>query len=177
MEFYFVLIRLVFWQNADLHAIVYPFWVSQVALLIKNSPVSAGEVRHGFNPWVGKIPWGRAQQTTPAFFPGESPGQRSLVEHTVHRITSSETWLFSTSVTLFLFCSVLFSRSVVSNSLRPHEPQHARPPCPSPAPRVHPNPCPLSQWCHPTVSSSAVPFSFCPQSFPASSNESAFCIR
>ena len=109
MEFYFVLIRLVFWQNADSHAIVYPFWVSQVALLIKNSPVSAGEVRHGFKPWVGKIPWGRAQQTTPAFFPGESPGQRSLVDHTVHRITSSETWLFSTSVTLFLFCSVLFS--------------------------------------------------------------------
>ena len=53
-------------------------------------------------------------------------------------------------------------------TLRPHEPQHARPPCPSPTPRVHPNPCPLSQWCHPTISSSVVPFSFCPQSFPAS---------
>ena len=66
------------------------------------------------------------------------------------------------------FSSVQFSRSIVSNSLQPHEPQHARPPCPSPTPRVHPNPCPLSRWCHPTSSSSVVPFSSCPQSFPAS---------
>ena len=51
---------------------------------------------------------------------------------------------------------------------RPHEPQHARPPYPSPTPRVHPNPCSLSQWCHPTISSSVVPFSSCPQFFPAS---------
>ena len=64
--------------------------------------------------------------------------------------------------------SVQFSRSVVSNSLQPHEPQHVRPPCPSPTPRVHPNPCPLSKWCHPTISSSVIPFSSCPQSFPAS---------
>ena len=64
--------------------------------------------------------------------------------------------------------SVQFSRSVVSDSLRPHEPQHTRPPCPSPTPRVHPNPCPSSRWCHPTISSSVVPFSSCPQSFPAS---------
>ena len=56
----------------------------------------------------------------------------------------------------------------MSDSLRPHEPQHARPPCPSPNPGVHPNPCPLSQWCHPTISSSVFPFSSCPQSFPAS---------
>ena len=59
-----------------------------------------------------------------------------------------------------------FSPSVVSNSLRPHEPQHARPPCPSPTPRVYPNPS--SRWCHPTISSSVIPFSSCPQSFPAS---------
>ena len=71
------------------------------------------------------------------------------------------------SHTNLLVNSVQFSRSVVSDSLRPHEPQHARPPCPSPTPGVHPNPCPLSQWCHPTISSSVVPFS-CPQSFPAS---------
>ena len=64
--------------------------------------------------------------------------------------------------------SVQFSRSVVFDSLRPHEPQHARPPCPSPTPGVHPNPRPLSQWCHPTISSSVVPFSSCLQSFPAS---------
>ena len=61
-----------------------------------------------------------------------------------------------------------FSRSVVSDSLRPHEPQHARPPHPSPTLRVHPNPCPLSRWCHPTISTSVVPLSSCPQSFPAS---------
>jgi len=54
------------------------------------------------------------------------------------------------------------------DSLPPHEPQHTRPPCPSPTPGVHPNPCPSSRWCHPTISSSVVPFSSCPQSFPAS---------
>ena len=64
--------------------------------------------------------------------------------------------------------SVQFSHSVVSNSLWPHEPQHARPPSPSPTPGVYPNSCPLSQWCHPTILSSVVPFSSCPQSFPAS---------
>ena len=64
--------------------------------------------------------------------------------------------------------SVQFNHSVVSDSLRPHEPQHARPPCPWPIPGAHPNPCPLSQWCHPTISSSIVPFSSCPQSFPVS---------
>ena len=67
-----------------------------------------------------------------------------------------------------IFSSVQFSCSVVSDSLWPHESQHTRPPCPSPTPGVHPNPCPLSRWCHPTISSSVVPFSSCPQSFPAS---------
>ena len=65
------------------------------------------------------------------------------------------------------FSSVHFSHSVMSDSLQPHEPQHTRPPCPSPTPGVHPNPCPLSQWCHPIISSSVAPFSCCPQSFPA----------
>ena len=60
-----------------------------------------------------------------------------------------------------------FSPSVVSDSLRPHEPQHARPPCPSPTPGVYPNSCPLSQWCHPAISSSVIPFSSHLQSFPA----------
>ena len=64
--------------------------------------------------------------------------------------------------------SVQFSSSVVSDSLRPHRLQHARPPCPSPNPGEYPNSCPLSQWCHPTISSSVIPFSSCPQSFPAS---------
>ena len=64
--------------------------------------------------------------------------------------------------------SVQFSRSVVSDSLQPHGPHYASPPCSSPTPRVHPNPRPLSLWCHPTISSSALPFFSCPQSFPAS---------
>ena len=66
------------------------------------------------------------------------------------------------------FSSVQFSCSVVSDSLRPHESQHSRPPCPSPTPGVHPNPCPLSRWCHPAISFSVVPFSSCPQPLPAS---------
>ena len=63
--------------------------------------------------------------------------------------------------------SVQFSCSVVSDSLRPHELQHSRPPCPSPTPRVYLNSCPLSRWCHPAISSSVIPFSSCPQSLPA----------
>ena len=75
------------------------------------------------------------------------------------------------SVLTFLLVNLTQFRSVTqswSNSLRPHEPQHARPTCPFPTPKVHSNPCQLSWWCHPTVSSSVVPFSSCPQSFPAS---------
>ena len=64
--------------------------------------------------------------------------------------------------------SVQFSRSVMSDSLRPHQLQHARPPCPSPTPRVHSNSHPSSQWCHPAISSSVIPFSSCPQSLPTS---------
>ena len=66
------------------------------------------------------------------------------------------------------FSSVQFSHSVMSDSLWPHELQHARPPCPSPTPGVHPDSRPLSQWCHPAISSSVLPFSSCPQSLPAS---------
>ena len=66
------------------------------------------------------------------------------------------------------FRSDQISRSVLSDSLRPHELRQARPPCPSPTPRVHPDSRPLSQWCHPAISSSVVPFSSCPQSLPAS---------
>ena len=65
--------------------------------------------------------------------------------------------------------SVQSSRSAVSNSLWPHGLQHSRPPCPSPTPRVYSNSCPLSQWCHPTMSSSVIPISSHHQSFPASS--------
>ena len=66
------------------------------------------------------------------------------------------------------FSSVQFSHSVMSDSLRPHESQHARPPCPSPTPRVHSDSRPLSQWCYPAISSSVIPFFSCPQFLPAS---------
>ena len=82
-------------------------------------------------------------------------------------------WLFHPKVT------VQFSCSVMSDSLWPRELQHARPPCPSPTPGVHPDSRPLSQWCHPAISTSVVPFSSCPQSLPASvfSNESTLHMR
>ena len=69
---------------------------------------------------------------------------------------------------LYKEISVQFSRSVVSDSLRPHELQHARPPCPSPTPGVHSHSCPSSRWCHAAISPSVIPFSSCPQSLPAS---------
>ena len=71
-------------------------------------------------------------------------------------------------IKIFKYVSDQISRSVVSDSLWPHESQHARPPCPSPTPGVHSDSHPLSQWCHPAISSSVVPFSSCPQSLPAS---------
>ena len=71
-------------------------------------------------------------------------------------------------MTILTFSPVQFSRSVVSDSLRPHESQHARHPCPSPTSRVYANSCPSSRWCHPAISSFVVPFSSCPQSLPAS---------
>ena len=79
----------------------------------------------------------------------------------------------------YTLSSVQFSHSVVSDSLRPHELQHVRPPCPSPNPRIHWDSRPLSQWCHPAVSSSVIPFSSCPQSLSASvfSNESTLHMR
>ena len=78
---------------------------------------------------------------------------------------------------LTLFSSVQFSRSVVSDSLRPHELQHARPPCPSPTPGVHWESRPSSQWCHPAISSLVVPFSSCPQSLPASKSSPMSQLR
>ena len=78
-------------------------------------------------------------------------------------------WLFlETRLPTQPLLSVQFSRSVMSDSLWPHGLQHARLPCPSPTPGVYSNSCPLSRWCHPTISSSFIPFSSCPQSFPAS---------
>ena len=78
------------------------------------------------------------------------------------------------------YSSVQFSSVTQSClTLRPHESQHARPPCPLPSPRIHSDSSPSSQWCHPAISSPVVPFSSCPQSFPVSvfSNESTLCMR
>ena len=89
------------------------------------------------------------------------------------------TYVLSFNLTTNSFSSVQFSRSVVSDSLQPQGPQHARPPCPSPTTRVYPNSCPLSWWCHPTILSSVIPFSSCLQSFPESQSfpKSALRIR
>ena len=94
---------------------------------------------------------------------GVCDGQRSLAccSPWGHQLSDMTEWLKYREYSQF-------SCSVMSNTLRPHELQHAGPPCPSPTPRVHPNLCPLSRWCHPTISSSVVPFSSCPQSFPES---------
>ena len=84
------------------------------------------------------------------------------------KIPNSKNWVSSLSDTVLQFSSVQFSLSDVSDSLRPHESQHARPPCPSPSPRVHSNSRPSSWWCHPAILSSVIPFSSCLQSLPAS---------
>ena len=113
-----------------------------------------------------KIPWTKE--------PGglQSTGLQRVAHDWVHTHTSLFECFLMFLILYFVITqcfllSVQFSRSVMSNSLW-HEPQHAKPPCPSPTPGVHPNPCPWSQWCHATISSSVIPFSSCPQSFPAS---------
>ena len=97
----------------------------------------------------------------------------------IFKIICTETALHKTEyspITYFMKYVIIdpyqFSHSVMSNSLWPHELQHARPPCPSPTPGVHSNSRPSSQWCHPAISSSVVPFSSCPQSLPARSRSS-----
>ena len=120
--------------------------ISRVALAVKNTLTNAEDIRYlGLIPGGGKIPWRRKWQPTPVFLPGESHGQRKLAGYS----------------------PVQFSRSVMSDSLRPHGLQHTRLPCPSPTPEACSNLCPSSHWYHPTISSSVVPFS-CLQSFPAS---------
>ena len=97
----------------------------------------------------------------------------------LHLMEESEEELKSLLMKVKRRVEVQFSHSVVSNSLRPHESQHARPACPSPTPGVHSDSHPSSPWCHPAISSSVVPFSSCLQSLPASvfSNESTLLMR
>ena len=92
--------------------------------------------------------------------PGKSPNQKVLI---IKSLGTYKRYFIS-----YIFSSIQFSHSVMSDSLWSHGLQHARPPCPSPTPGVHSDSCPLSWWCHPTISSSVVPFSSCLQPFPAS---------
>ena len=106
--------------------------------------------------------WRRQWHPTPVLLPGKPRGWRSL--------EGCSPWgRWGSDMTEWLQIRLdQISRSVVSDSLWPHESQHARPPCPSPTPRVHSDSRPSSQWCHPAISSSVVPFSSCPQSLQAS---------
>ena len=92
----------------------------------------------------------------------------SILEPKAHFLVLALSWNLPLNVCSPLTSSGQFSHSVVSDSLRPHEMQLSRPPCPSPTPSLYPNSCPSSRWCHPTISSSVVPFSSHPQSLPAS---------
>ena len=141
--------------------------VSQVALVVKDPPDNAGDIRDtGLFPGWGdpleedmathssilawRIPW------------TEEPGRlQSMGSQRV-----GHDW--SNLACTHMFSSVQFSCSVMSDSLRPHESQNARPHCSSPTPRVYSNSCPSRWWCHPAISSSVVPFSSCLQHFPAS---------
>ena len=128
--------------------------------------INMWDIKHYF-----QIPWRRKWQPTPLFLPGESHGQRSLVGYGPWGCKELDTteWLTHFRFISDMFCiSDQISRSVVSDSLQPHESQHARPPSPSPTPGVHWDSRPSSQWCHLAISSSVIPFSSCPQSLPAS---------
>ena len=170
-------------------------WASQVALMVKTLPANAGDkTEAGSILGLGRSPGGRHGNPL-QYSCIKYPMNRGGWQATVHGVTKSWTWLKwlsihaqsgsgsymgvyihknSLSCTLRFvhvqFSSVQFSHSIVSDSLRPHELQHARLLCPSPTPGAYPNSCPLSQWCRPTISSSVVPF-FCPQSFPANSEQ------
>ena len=107
--------------------------------------------------------------------------EESLIKGTTALVpTCHFYWWFLGWNCQFQFSSVQFSLSVVSNSLRPHDSQHTRPPCPSPTPGAYSNSCPLSRWCHPAISSSVIPFTSCLPIFPSIrifSNESVLCVR
>ena len=129
----------------------------------------------GFDTWVGKIPWRRKWQSTPVFLPGKSHGQRNLAGYGPwgHKESNraellEHAHLKNAFTVVSRLSSAQLSSSVASNSLRPHGLQYTRLPCPSPTPGACSNSYPLSQWSHPTISSSVIPFSSYLQSFPAS---------
>ena len=135
--------------------------------------------------WLSVTPWTIALRLlSPLGFPGKSIGASASASILPMNIqgwfalrlavvaSSPLNWqnkeICVYTIKSYQFSSLQFSHSVVSDSSRPHESQHARPPCPSPTPRAYSNSCPSSWWCHPAISSSVVPFSSCPQSLPAS---------
>ena len=117
---------------------------------------------HGLKPIRLLCPWD---------FPGKNTGMGChFLLQGIFPTQGLNLHLFHWQVDSFYlpFSSIQFSRSVMSDSFQPHGLQHTRPPCPSPTPGVYSNSCSLSQWCHPAISSSVIPFSSCPQSLPAS---------
>ena len=126
-------------------------WETRVRSLGQEDPLEKGMAIHS-SILAWRIPW------------TEEPG--GLQSMGLQRIRHD--WMTNLSFPFLDFSSVQFSCSVVSNSLRPHGLQQARTPCPLPAPGVYSNSCPLSQWCHPAISSSVISFSSCLQSFSAS---------
>ena len=113
-------------------------------------------------PMVATLPYGKMQLMLPRSFPS------LCFQYYLLFFFVSHYSCFPLPPTPLSCQTSQFSRSVLSDSLRPHESQHRRPPCPSPTPGVYPKSCLLSRWCHPTISSSVVRFSSCPQSFPTS---------
>ena len=153
---------------------------SQVVLVVKNLLANAGDIKDVSSvPGLGRSPVkGNGNPLQYSYL--ENPMDRGAWWATVHGIAESdmtEVTEQARRINLYSICNLKsplairsnqISRSVVSNSLRPHEVQHARPPCPSPTPGVHWDSCPSSQWCRPAISSSVAPFSSCPQSLPVS---------
>ena len=149
----------------------------QAAPVVKNPPTNAGDIRDvGLIPESGRCPGGRHSNPLQSVCP-ENLLDRGASWATVHRVAKSWTrlkWLSKhpyihrNDTVMDLWGSVQFSHSVMPRSLQPHGLQHARPPCPSPSPGACSNSCPLSWWCHPTISSYVVPLSSRLQSFPES---------
>ena len=170
------------WVSIDSEYIELPWWLSS-----KEFTCNAGDP--GLIPGSGRSPWRRRWQPTPysclenymdtgawwATVHGVSGVGHGLVRHntittaaaTLRHPLTRAVWEPNQTGFCPRLGSVQVSHSVMSNPLRPHGLQHSRPPWPSPTPRVYTNSGPLSWWCHPTISSSVIPFS-CPQSFPAS---------
>jgi len=116
--------------------------------------------------WIPLLQWGSHYILLQGIYPKITKTliRKDMYPYVHHSIIYNNHDMKETKVPIIQFSSVAQSRL----TLQSHELQHSRPPCPSPTPRVHPNPCPLSLWCHPTILSSVVPFSSCPQSFTTS---------